>query len=184
MTDVQFIGFTGRKRSGKDTAAEAGKEAGWVSLSFATPIKLMIGTLLDYQGVDPDTIERMLYGDLKETPTEYLAGRTPREVMQTLGTEWGRKLVSDDLWATILVNHAKSMDDEVVVVPDVRFQNEVNILRENGGSIFRIERPGLPTDDTHESETGIDELLVDEVLINDAPSAEAWVEKVRARFFD
>ncbi|AKU43579.1 nucleoside hydrolase [Caulobacter phage Seuss] len=184
MTKVQFIGLAGRKRSGKNTAAEAGRAAGWLEMSFATPIKLMIGTLLAYQGVGEEVIQRMLHGDLKEQPTRFLGDKSPRQAMQLLGTEWGRDLMHPNLWANILVNAAWAEDFETVVVTDVRFPNEVDILRENGGSIFRIERPGLPKDDTHASEAGIDELLVDEVLINDAPSAEAWTEKVRKHFFD
>lgn len=181
--DVQLIGFAGRKRSGKDTAAQAGQGV-WEPMSFAEPMRAMIRALLVYQGVDEETIHRMMYGDLKEAPSIYLNGRSYREAMQTLGTEWGRDLMGEDLWANILVNAAKASDAETVVVTDVRFQNEVDILRANGGSIFRVERPGLAKYDTHRSEAGIDELLVDEVLINDAASAEAWVEKVHGRFFD
>jgi hypothetical protein len=37
---------------------------------------------------------------LKETPLPVI-GKSPREIMQTLGTEWGRRLVNPDLWVCL-----------------------------------------------------------------------------------
>jgi hypothetical protein len=69
--------------------------------------------------------------------------------MQTLGTEWGRALAPDfwvEAWKRAIERDAlhASADGETVliVVDDVRFPNEVAAIREMGGSIARIERPG------------------------------------------
>lgn len=160
-----IVGITGRKRSGKDTAAEG--LADHTRLSFAAPIKLMIRALLVYRKCPEDLIERMLEGDLKEVPSPYLNGKTPRHAMQTLGTEWGRDLISEDLWVDAMIEVAN--DHDLVVCSDVRFPNEVTQLRAAGGVVIRIFRPDRPVSDfdNHPSETQIDELDVDFEITND-----------------
>lgn len=77
-------------------------------------------------------------------------------MMQTLGTEWGRSLLPD-MWLRIWKNE---LDDSAhtVCVPDVRFDNEAELIRELGGTIIHIKRK--PTADmlavpAHASEAGI-----------------------------
>lgn len=178
-----IIGFTGRKRSGKDTASAVFEAAGFERLSFAGPIKDMLGVLLEYQGVTEDVIERMLEGDLKEVPTPFLQGRSPRYAMQTLGTEWGRAMIGDALWVDALLNASEFY--EQVVVSDVRFPNEVTALKEAGAVIYRISRPDNPlgANDNHASEANIDTLEVDGEILNTAPTAEAFQEELTS-FFD
>lgn len=178
MTTI--VGFTGRKRSGKDTAAGVLEAFGFKRLAFAGPIKAMIGALLEYQGVDDETIYRMLEGDLKEVPTPYLGGRTPRYAMQKLGTEWGREMMCDTIWVDILRRVARFF--KRVVVSDVRFPNEVEALKEDGGIIYRVNRPGLPPADDHPSEAQIDTLEVFGELQNTAASAEEFQLEVAAIF--
>lgn len=172
-----IIGFTGRKRSGKDTAAAALIVNGHTRLSFAGPIKLMIRALLEYQGLGPEMIERMLEGDLKEVPTPYLGGRSPRYAMQTLGTEWGRDLMASNLWADILINTSGLFEE--VVVSDVRFPNEVEKLKGVGAKVIRVIRPGNPTNDNHPSEAQIDDLPVDYEIVNDGA-----IEDLHAKVLD
>lgn len=167
-----IFGLTGRKRSGKDTAGEVFEAMGFTRLSFAAPIKIMIGALLTYQGVDDETVYEMLEGSLKETPTEYLGGRSPRHAMQTLGTEWGRNMITDTLWIDALLNAAQQ--HELVVVTDVRFPNEVEVCDQ----VWRISRPGNTAVDAHPSEAQIDDLDVEADLVNDAPSAEVFQDRV------
>jgi len=175
---VDVVAFTGRKRSGKDTASRAFVSQGYTQLSFAGPIKQMLASLLDCQGVSDATIHRMIEGDLKEIPTPYLSGRSPRYAMQTLGTEWGRNLMASDFWCDILVNTAAECDS--VVISDLRFQNELEAVQHRlDGSVYRIIRPGLEiSDDDHPSETEMDNLEVDGEIINDCPSAQEFAQQV------
>ena len=91
------IGITGHKGSGKDTAAEAVAAQGFTHVKLADALKAMLRKLLACQGADAEMIRRMIDGDLKEAPTPLLEGRTPRQAMQTLGTEWGRDRIGRDL---------------------------------------------------------------------------------------
>lgn len=69
-------------------------------------------------------------------------GKTPREAMQSLGTEWGRELIHPDIWVTAWSNYVFKIGAGYVVVDDVRFLNEINAVRNRNGIIVRVERPG------------------------------------------
>ena len=67
-------------------------------------------------------------GSLKETPCDLLCGKTPRQAMQLLGTEWGRDLISPDFWVSAwsaAVDRALTGGAIGIVADDCRFLNEV-----------------------------------------------------------
>ena len=171
-----IIGLAGRKGSGKDTAAEVFVAGGYQHLKMATPLKMMLVTLLRYQGVDPHIIPRMIEGDLKEMPTAFLGGHSPRHAMQTLGTEWGRDQMGADFWVDIFLNTAAQFTH--VICSDIRFPNELAAC----DLVYRIERPQPLAGDGHASESHIDELPVDAVFMNEAPSAQHFQAQVKAWF--
>lgn len=159
----RLIAFTGLKGSGKDTAAEAlGQE--FVNIKMAGALKHMLRSLLEYQGARSSIIHRMLEGDLKEVPTGFFGGRTPRHAMQTIGTEWGRRLMADDIWIKITENVVAQ--HPFVVISDIRFPNEIDMVRRLGGQVYRVERGSTPAD-LHESEVHIPNLQVDGIIRND-----------------
>ena len=159
MTEIPtLICLVGRKGAGKDTAASVLTAQGYANVKFAGALKDMIRALLAYQGVDDDTIERMVEGDLKEVATPYLAGKTPRFAMQTLGTEWGRYLIGEGLWTDAAISrsrlHAKT------VITDGRFPNELEAVETEGGVNIGITADWItPTEGEHESERLIDDLI-------------------------
>lgn len=152
-----LIGLLARKGAGKDTAAEVLLCRGYQNVKFAGPLKNMLRSLLAYQHVDAETIERMVEGDLKEEPTPYLAGKTPRFAMQRLGTEWGRDLIGGDFWASAGIACA---GDLPTVITDVRFPNEVQAVELAGGIVIGIAADWIkPVQGEHESEALIDDLI-------------------------
>ncbi len=153
-----LVGLIGRKGSGKDTAAVTLTAQGYGNVKFAGALKDMIRNLLVYQGLGPGVIEQMVEGDLKEVPTEYLAGRTPRYAMQTLGTEWGRDLIDSDFWVTSAIRRAEGHGQTVIT--DVRFPNEMAAIEQAGGVVIGIVPDWIkPTEGEHESEALIDDLI-------------------------
>ena len=87
---------------------------------------------------------------------------SPRIMLQTLGTEWGRDVVDKDVWVKYMLKIAKRLlshesfaynrtvglthSEESttiggVVVSDIRFKNELEIIPEQGGFLMRIVRP-------------------------------------------
>lgn len=154
---ARLYGLTGKKRVGKDTAGQALVEVGYVKAAFADALKMMLATFLSIRGASEDEIYELVEGQLKEAPTDYLFGATPRKAMQTLGTEWGRNCISETLWVDTLreaIENALSLGARVVVT-DVRFNNEANMIRALGGSVVHITRPNLVQVDLHASEAGV-----------------------------
>lgn len=157
-----LIGLTGYKGSGKTTAANYLVAHGFVRISFAEPLKQMLITM--------GLTEEHIYGDKKETPLEILGGKTPRWAMQTLGTEWGRQLICDDLWVRVAeASVCKALTGTPrysAVIDDCRFLNEAAMIRNHKGTIIRITRSGYAASQ-HASETEMDSIQNDFTIFND-----------------
>jgi hypothetical protein len=146
----KLIGITGKKRSGKDTAASIlVTQCGYERFSFASILKAMTYTCLDRLDIAPETASKMVDGDMKEMKIHQLCNQTARHAMQTLGTEWGRKCVGDDFWVSACMRNASAADK--AVISDVRYENESQAIREAGGKVIRITRDGCDGDG-HSSE--------------------------------
>jgi hypothetical protein len=152
-----LIGICGPKRSGKDTTAKYISEYGLKHYAFAWPLKRMLAAI----GVPFEIWET----DEKETTKFY--GRTARYLGQTLGTEWGRDKVSDNLWLQIADKEWTEAPANGMVISDVRFENEAAWIRNNGGTIVHVERPGVTWNHSHSSEAGIFREPDDRMIYND-----------------
>lgn len=153
---MRVVALTGRAGSGKSTAAAYLEERhGFVRTRFAGPLKAMLRTLYEAaQVLTRDEIERRIEGDLKEVPDPLLRGKTPRQAMQFLGTEWGRDLIGTDFWTELWKSRLANGIN--YVVEDCRFPNEAEAVRSVGGVIIEIECPwaGSATGAAHASENG------------------------------
>lgn len=141
-----LIGICGLKGSGKSELAkrlEVMLPAQRVR--FAGPLKDMLRAL----GLDEDEIE----GHLKEAPCDKLCGKTPRHAMLTLGTEWGREMIGQDVWLDAWRRNAMTWlrGGHNVITEDLRFPNEHEAVMKAGGIVLRIKRPGMLAGE-HESE--------------------------------
>ena len=168
-----IIALCGLKGSGKTTLAKllSNEERSslrrpfyYNRLSFAKPLYLMLETLLAYQGATEEEVIYIL-GKGKEEKTHYLDGQTPRHALQTLGTEWGRVLISSDIWTNSLCKAATLFPN--IVIDDLRFLNEAGAIRNLKGKLIRIERPGIEPDLGHISELEQFRIDVDWVIAND-----------------
>jgi hypothetical protein len=100
---------------------------------------------------------------------------TARQVLQTLGTEWGRS-INTDLWVNLALERARgelAAGAPMAVITDGRFRNEILAVKAAGGAAVRIVTPGAGLTGEaakHVSETeqaSIPEWWFDEVLEND-----------------
>lgn len=177
--EVCVIGLSGYAGSGKDEAARQMQPAGWVRLAFADPVR---EGLLALNPVVPCVVDS---GKLRGHPftvynniplTELVAGngwdgakrRSPhvRVLLQRFGTEAGRDIHGPDCWVNIWSRQARDILSAggKVVATDVRFPNEVAQIRQLGGMVVRIERPGVGPANDHVSESLVD---CDVVVAND-----------------
>ena len=196
---VRIIGVCGRKRHGKDTVGGFLRdEANFTQLAFADPIKRIamdlygfsyaqcFGTTADKETVDP----------------RY--GFSPRHAMQQIGTEMFRRLY-EPTW----VDYAKTTIDRALagqnplihshqakaflptslvardpsrwVLTDVRYPNEAEAIRRWGGTVWKVVRPSIleGLDDTHTSETSVDLIEPDHLIVNDGT-----LEDLRAKVLE
>lgn len=139
----KVIGIAGPARCGKDTVADLllARHPGWRKASFADPIKEMLKAGL---GLSDD----QLWGEDKDW-VDMRYGLSPRYMLQTLGTEWGRNLVHRDLWVLAMEQHIGNG----LIIPDVRFPNEAAFVRKHGVLIHITGRGGIDGD--HVSEAGV-----------------------------
>ncbi|WP_139225318.1 hypothetical protein [Nitrosomonas sp. Nm34] len=65
-----------------------------------------------------------------------------------------------------------------LVLSDVRFDNEAQMIKRNGGVIWHIERKNNPfaVNTGHESERGIDDRYIDQIICNDRDMDQLRVE--------
>lgn len=163
-----LIGLTGRAGCGKDTAAAllidtVGASA--LALAFADPMRNMLHPLLRAAGY---TAPLRLLDDrrAKETPIEPF-GCSPRRLMQTLGTEWGRQMIKPTLWVDLMRQRLERERHqwELIVITDVRFDDEAQLIHTRGGEVWQIER-ATDAVAAHSSEAGISPLLVSRTIDN------------------
>ena len=135
------------------------KSSTFENKAFAAKLKNMVAELL---GI---TVEKLEDREFKEKTISEL-GVSPRYLLQTLGTEWGRDLVDQDIWAKALLrNHIASLHMPTLfpetippvevkpnwLITDVRFINEVEAIKKAGGIVIRVNRPvEFRNPDTHE----------------------------------
>ncbi len=82
---------------------------------------------------------------------------TVRRILQWWGTEY-RRAQDPDYWTKAWEKKLLEYDlaSTHVLVDDVRFINELNIIKKHGGTFIKIERPGFDGANNHSSENSLD----------------------------
>ncbi|EKT4441115.1 hypothetical protein QEK83_004988 [Stenotrophomonas maltophilia] len=156
-----YIGIAGSRRAGKDTLANGLASALALPCdSFAAPLRQFVASLLGLSLRELDS--------RKEDAIDWLAELTPRHLMQTAGSEWGRDRIHPELWVRSLFARLPAGG----LVPDVRFANEAHAIHRRGGVVIRVNRPGHGAHDTRASEQSLPDELVDIEVSNDGSQAD------------
>lgn len=184
--NTHIVGIIGRKFSGKSTAAGIlAEQNGFNVIKFADPLKEMIRTLFYVAGYTEEETEEYIEGPLKEAPVDILGGKSARHAMQTLGTEWGRECIGNEFWTSLFL--ARAAQRRLVVCDDCRFENEANLIAQQGGVLIRLLRPEQaatgPAPDKHPSEVEMDNIKCHHFIYNDGTIMDLY-KKVAAVAFD
>lgn len=155
---MRLIGLVGYPGVGKDEAAKALVEDGWLRLSFADKVREAA------LGIDP-IVSIGLEGSflrLSQIVAAYGWDRAKREypevrrLLQRIGTEGGREIHGQECWVSIidkLIEEEEYSSGRDVVVTDVRFDNEVELVKNLfGGDLVWVEKPGCAPVNDHKSE--------------------------------
>jgi len=144
------------------------ESSNWEIRKFADKLKDIAAHLL---GIDQELFEDQ---DFKRTPLpvewwtpcdEGLQPMTVREFLQKLGTDAMRNGLHDNVWVNALMaDYYKDEDDWIIT--DTRFENEAKAIKDAGGIIIRVERPGCKPVNNHPSETSLDKWNFDYKIAN------------------
>jgi hypothetical protein len=168
-----LVGITGYMGSGKTLAADhLCSQRGFRKLKMAQPLKDMLSAV----GLTTDDLE----GASKEEALTLLCDKSPRYAMQTLGTEWGRNLIGEDIWINLWERKATGLMslNHNIVADDIRFENEVKQIRFMGGVVLRISRGGVASDHPTEEQ----DFPVDFEVVNNE-GTDSLIAKVDAILF-
>lgn len=152
-----IIGILGLAGSGKTLVSKhLVEEYGYTRTRFSDPLKQMLRIL--------GLTEAEVDGDAKMLPLTRFGGVTPRHMMQTLGTDWGRRRIHPDIWVDAWKMTVANLAGPIVV-DDVRFPNEAAAVWELGGVVWRIFRPGIGTLENFSERAGT-KIAENELLAN------------------
>lgn len=152
---TNLIAMCGAIGSGKDTVADhLCEKHGFRRISFAEPLKRVA---MEIYGLE----SRHVYGtqEDKAEPLEHVRAadgslRTPRQILEWLGTE-GFRHIDPDTWVKLCMRTAENMTTYGgrVVITDARFYNEFEAVRAAGGQIWYVVKEGGRQESTgHESD--------------------------------
>lgn len=172
MSSKLIIGVCGYKRVGKDTIADyLCINHAFEKMKFAAPLKEMCKLLFNFS-------DEQLETNLKED-IDQRWNISPRKAMQFLGTEIMQYKISDLLpdigrsfWARKLIDDIDNSSYKRVVISDLRFVHEYNLLKDkyrHNFVVVRVEKES-PCDpmDIHSSEVEWKSIKADYIIYNNS----------------
>jgi hypothetical protein len=158
MNTTKVIGMCGKKGVGKNFVADLLKaelENSSIKvkqMAFAEPLKEFLITCLglnrewtygsDNDKNNPTNVRwETMDACIKAKYPGKTGFMTHREVMQIFGTDVMRDNWDKNIWVNTLNRRIEQTDAEFVIVTDVRFPNEIEILKARGGRIWLVDGP-------------------------------------------
>jgi len=200
----KLIGISGKIGAGKDTVGIIIRQLGftnnggtWENMKFAGKLKIIASLLtgIPIEKFEDQEFKKTILGSEWGRPTKqnplnaiepfkditFVEMMSVRDLLQKLGTEAMRNGLHENVWVNALF--ADYTEDKQWVITDVRFPNEFKAIKEKGGIVIRVNRPGHGNSmkelaEAHPSETALDGHDFDYVIENDG-NLEKLISKVR-----
>lgn len=171
---ITGVGFTGKMLSGKDTCANylinaiiKWKGSNYIVNKFAFADSLK-DICMNYLGLS----RHECYDQEGKKEYNEFWGMTNREILQRVGTEAMRNGFHPDVWAKITELKIKESvnNGEFFIITDVRFPNEAETIKRNGGIVVEVTRPDIEGNGIkgHASEQDLPIELIDMTVVNNA----------------
>lgn len=156
-----ILGISGRKGSGKTTIIDFLKDRlinEYEIHNFADSLKIIVGKLFVPYGTIIKGMDTKDWIEQNKNTVLSDLNVTVRQLLQMFGTDIVRN-IWPDAWLNAWLNRLPPLTGPQrvrwVLVGDVRFQNEVDIIQAMGGKVIRLTRDPYP-EDTHTSEVDLD----------------------------
>lgn len=175
---MKIIGISGKKQSGKSTLSDLllNRLSSSVEVCFADKLKEVVRDIF-IEPVQGGYIDLSILDNEQFKNTKHPCGLTYREILQQVGTDSLRKLWPE-IWLANYKYVVKTLNSnyDYIVTPDVRFINEAELVKRNGGILVRLTRN--PLNDKHESETALDGYNKWDLTIDDKTTPEQSCDMV------
>tara|TARA_Y100000114_G_C11743158_1_gene320144 strand:+ start:150 stop:800 length:651 start_codon:yes stop_codon:yes gene_type:complete len=143
-----IIGICGLIGSGKGTVADILVDEHFKKISFADKLKDGVSTVFgwDRQKLEGDTDDSREWRELEDKFWTNETGRkiTPRLVLQLFGTDCMRDGFDNGIWVSLVKKKLLENPNTDFVIPDVRFENEIKMIKEVGGKVWVVIRGQTP----------------------------------------
>jgi len=165
---VNLIGISAKAGSGKDTVAKNKIDDGWIRYAFADPLKKFC---MEYLGLTYNDV----YTEEGKSRFNSEWGMTNREILQKTGTDALRDKFHEQIWIKIAFRKINELlnKHKGVIITDVRFDNEAELIINIGGKVIQIIRENHNSvlsdkEKKHMSEQGIDSKYISHTIYNDS----------------
>jgi hypothetical protein len=148
------------------------EQSGWEIKKFAGKLKDIASHLtgLDIEDFEDQEFKKTNLGtEWWTTCDEGLQPMTVRDFLQKLGTDALRNGLHPNTWVNALMSdYVKDKDGDLPnwIITDTRFPNEAKAIKDRGGIIIRVDRPGVSPVNAHPSEIGLDDWKFDYRIAN------------------
>nr|CAI3971244.1 deoxynucleoside monophosphate kinase [Ochrobactrum phage ORM_20] len=160
------IGFTGYKNSGKTHISTKLQEYSPTikAIGFSDPL---YACLYEAAGI---TLEEIQDKSRREIPDERLGGKSIQYALNTLGSDWGRGMIHENIWTNRAFS--KSELGKYNLFDNVRFLNELDGVRKGTGSVvFGIWNERVKNDGTYPESFVMDIMKKADFIIDNTDQA-------------
>lgn len=146
-----LLGISGKKKAGKDTLLSIIKLHTSLKverLAFADSLKLEVAQAC-----------KVPVAEIEKNKDKF------RTILQWWGTDF-RRSKDDTYWTKQWLQRAVISTADILIAPDVRFDNEFQAIKGSDGIMIRVNRETSDLSDKHPSETELDNHKFDYTLQN------------------